>query len=110
MTENTTLAIERLTFAGTGEDGLSETKLDLREGRILGSVRRIGPFSLYEIKTPTGRARTTGGDYDVRSRKNETGKFESHYICINGLMMIAEVIDGIEKTWIPYHAPPRFLH
>jgi hypothetical protein len=49
-------------------DTVTDTQLDLREGRILGVVRRLTAGSRYEVKTPRGVAgiRGTGGtEYDI---------------------------------------------
>jgi hypothetical protein len=67
VTENTTLGLDRLTIDRTGVDNVIETQLDLRNGRILGNVRKLAAASKYEVKTPMGVAGIRGTRYDIRA-------------------------------------------
>jgi hypothetical protein len=57
---NTVLAIDKLSVKDTGVDAASETELDLRQGTIFGSVKKLSAASQYTIKTPNGIAGIRG--------------------------------------------------
>src|ERR1019366_8852433 len=50
LTEDTTLAIDKLTISDTGVDTVSDTELDLKEGKIFASVKKLSVASQYLIK------------------------------------------------------------
>ena len=60
MYENTVLGVDKLTFTQTGADVVTETQLDLRRGKIFGSVKKMSGASRYEVKYPTGVASIRG--------------------------------------------------
>jgi hypothetical protein len=100
VTGETTVAIDTLTYTGAGEDAVSETKLNLQDGRILGSVRKLGQASKYEIKTPTGVAGIRGTDYDISTHKNAAGNYESIYIAVNGTIVGADTFGGSTTSFV----------
>jgi hypothetical protein len=63
--ENTLLGIDKLTTTETGADVVTDTQLDLRAGRIFGSVKKMTAASKYEIKLPNGVAGVRGTIYDI---------------------------------------------
>ncbi len=64
ITENSALGIDKLTSTQTGAGAVTETQLDLRAGRILGSVKKMSAASKYEIKFPNGVAGIRGTSYE----------------------------------------------
>jgi hypothetical protein len=62
---DTVLAIEKLSVMDTGADEITETELDLRSGKIFGTVKKMSPNSHYEIKLPNGVAGIRGTIYTV---------------------------------------------
>jgi hypothetical protein len=90
VTENTTLGIDRLTVDRTGVEDIIETQLDLRNGRILGNVRRLAAASKYEVKTPQGVAGIRGTKYDISA--DGTVKI------IEGQSVVVYIVDGTAKT------------
>lgn len=58
--ENTVLAIDKLTVEQTGSDQVTETQLDLKHGRIFGTVKKLSAASKYEVKIPNGVAGIRG--------------------------------------------------
>jgi len=62
---DTVLAIEKLSVMDTGADEITETELDLRSGKIFGTVKKMSPTSHYEIKLPNGVAGIRGTIYTV---------------------------------------------
>src|SRR5688572_4466592 len=90
VTENTTLGIDRLTIDRTGVDNVIETQLDLRNGRILGNVKRLAAASKYEVKTPHGVAGIRGTRYDIRS--------DGTVIVTEGQVVVVYIVDGQAYT------------
>jgi hypothetical protein len=65
--ENSVLAIDKLASASTGTDVVSETQLDLKTGKIFGSVKKMSAASKYEVKIPNGVAGVRGTIYTISS-------------------------------------------
>jgi hypothetical protein len=65
VNENTALGIDKLTSQNTGADVVTETQLDLKQGRITGNVKKLTPASKYEIKIPNGVAGIRGTLFDI---------------------------------------------
>src|SRR5262249_26136213 len=61
--ENTVLGIDKLTTMKTGADTVTETQLDLKAGRIFGTVKKLSAASVYEVKIPNGVAGIRGTIY-----------------------------------------------
>ena len=60
LTSDTMLAIDKLTVSDTGVDTVSDTELDLRQGGIYCSVKKLSGASQYIIKIPNGIAGVRG--------------------------------------------------
>jgi hypothetical protein len=60
MASGTVLAVDQLTTVNTGADTVGNTELDLREGRIFFSVKKMSASSQYIIKLPNGVAGIRG--------------------------------------------------
>jgi hypothetical protein len=65
VTEDTTVALSKLTLEKTGADVVIDTELNLTAGRILGRVKKTSDASRYEVKIPTGTVSIRGTDYDI---------------------------------------------
>lgn len=65
VTESTQVGLDRLTFEETGVETVIDTGIDLKEGRILGNVKKMAQASKYEVKTPNGVAGIRGTEYDI---------------------------------------------
>lgn len=65
VTADTLLVLDKLEFENTGADVVIETRLDLKNGRILGNVKKTAATSVYEVKIPTGTVGIRGTDYDI---------------------------------------------
>ena len=57
---DTVMAIDKLTISDTGLDSVSDTELDLKQGRIFASVKKLSAASQYLIKIPNGIAGVRG--------------------------------------------------
>ena len=60
LSEDSVLAIDKLTVVNTGAEKVTETQLDLRSGRILGSVKKMAAASRFEVRVPNGVAGIRG--------------------------------------------------
>jgi hypothetical protein len=60
MMENTVMSIDKLAATDTGADIVTDTQLDLRAGRIFGTVKKLTAGSRYEVKIPNGVAGVRG--------------------------------------------------
>jgi len=65
VTADTMLGLDSLLFEDTGTDTVIETRLDLRNGRIQGNVKKLAAASKYEVKIPTGTVGIRGTLYDI---------------------------------------------
>ena len=90
VTENTTLGIDRLTVDRTGVENIIETELDLRNGRILGNVRRLAAASRYEVKTPQGVAGIRGTKYDISA--------DGTVKVVEGQVVVVYIVNGTAVT------------
>ncbi len=63
--QDSMLALDKLTSTKTGMEEVSETQLDLRQGKIFGKVKKLSAASKYEIKLPNGVAGIRGTVYTV---------------------------------------------
>jgi hypothetical protein len=59
------LAIDRLSSMNTGADKVTETQLDLRSGKIFGSVAKQSAASRFEVKIPNGVAGIRGTTFSL---------------------------------------------
>ncbi|MGV3774220.1 MAG: FecR family protein [Verrucomicrobiales bacterium] len=87
VTEDTTLGLDRLSSEGTGVEKVIETELNLKNGRILGHVKKLAAASRYEVKTPVGVAGIRGTQYDISANGDVTvleGTVIVVYILPNG--------------------------
>ena len=84
MKGDTVLAIDILSASNTGADKVSDTELDLRQGTILGSVKKLSAESKYLIKTPNGMAAIRGTTFMLSANGAITVTDGSAWISFNG--------------------------
>lgn len=60
---DTMLGIDRLSSVDTGADKVTETQLDLKSGKIFGTVKKMSAASRFEVKIPNGVAGVRGTVY-----------------------------------------------
>lgn len=65
VTPNTTIGIEKLTVTDTGADTVSDTELNLKQGKIYASVKKLTGASQYLIKLPNGIAGVRGTLFSI---------------------------------------------
>lgn len=57
---STTVTVNKLTATRTGADEVSETDLEVKDGKITGSVKKLSKASTFNVKTPVGVAGIRG--------------------------------------------------
>lgn len=87
---DTVLAIDQLMISDTGVDAVSDTELDLRQGTIFGSVKKLSAASQYLIKTPNGIAGIRGTTFVVSADGSIT--------VVSGSMVAAHTANGQTTT------------
>lgn len=84
MYGNTVLAVDKLTASDTGVDAMGNTELDLRQGSIFGSVKKLSAASEFLIKMPNGVAGVRGTIFYLSADGSLTVSGGSVVISING--------------------------
>ncbi len=98
VTENTTVAVDKLTVTETGADTVVEVQLNLPEGSILGNVNKLSAASRYEIKVPNGVAGIRGTRYRIGAT--------AFLVCLDGQIVFVYVPPGGQPTPYTLNAPP----
>jgi hypothetical protein len=84
MKGDTVLAIDILSASNTGADKVTDTELDLRQGTIMGSVKKLSAESKYLIKIPNGMAAIRGTTFILSANGAITVTDGSALISFNG--------------------------
>jgi hypothetical protein len=95
--QNSALGIDKLASTDTGADVVTETQLDLRAGRVLGTVKKMNSASKYEIKLPNGVAGIRGTFYDVTADgvvRVSSGSVVLAYMAADGTVTTKVVVAG----------------
>jgi hypothetical protein len=75
------MTLKTMIELGTGD---TETVLDLLDGQLLGTVKKISPNSRYEMHTPCGVAGTRGGNFEVQTASTPTLYPNVTFVCLAG--------------------------
>ena len=95
---NSTVSLDKLTFAGTGIDSVIETRLSVQNGTLIGNVKKLAKASKYEIKTPNGVAGIRGTDYVVSVKKLPDGTYEVTFTDVDGTLVVVALVNGTPET------------
>ena len=95
LTPGTVLTIDKLTTVDTGADTVSDTELNLQQGKIFASVKKLNATSQYLVKIPNGIAGVRGTEFSV-SADGATAVFES----ANGGLVLSLTINGVTTTYV----------
>lgn len=95
---NSTVSLDKLLKSGTGMDSVTETKINVQNGTVIGNVKKLARASKYEIKTPNGVAGIRGTDYVVSVRKLSDGTFEVTFTDITGTLVVVAMVNGKPET------------
>ncbi|MHB8519845.1 MAG: FecR domain-containing protein [Limisphaerales bacterium] len=96
VTPDSTLGLDTLLFEDTGDETVIQTKLDLKNGRILGNVKKLAAASKYEVQIPSGVVGIRGTDYDISANgvvRVVTGSVQI-ILVENGVTTTATVSEG----------------
>lgn len=96
LTPDTTLGINRLTITDTGADTVSDTELDLKQGKIFASVKKLNGASQYLIKLPTGIAGVRGTQFSI----DVNGKTSVYHSTGGGVVLSLVLPGGSPKTTV----------
>ena len=80
LTPNSTLSFDKLNKEAAGEEIITETSLNLVEGSIVGSQRKLASPSTFQINVPGGVATIKGTEYLVRA--------DGAVICLSGSVSV----------------------
>ncbi|MEI7808962.1 MAG: FecR domain-containing protein [Verrucomicrobiota bacterium] len=96
LTPNTTLGIDKLTITDTGADTVSDTELDLKQGKIYASVKKISGASQYTVKIPNGIAGVRGTLFSITAA-GVVAVYDTH---TGGLVLSQTQPDGSNKIYL----------
>jgi hypothetical protein len=65
LAENSILRLDKLSSAQSGLGTIIDTRLDLRQGKLYGTVDKLLPGSHYEVRIPTGVATVRGTEFFI---------------------------------------------
>ncbi len=90
-----TMAIPTMDKIGKGPTAETETMLDLKNGNILGQVKKVGANSKYEITTPRGVAGIRGTDFRISVSLLPGGGYSVTFTSVSGTVFVtAQVGSG----------------
>lgn len=96
LTPNTTLGIDKLTITDTGADTVSDTELDLKQGKIYASVKKLTGASQYTVKIPNGIAGVRGTLFSITAG-GVVAVYDTH---TGGLVLSLTQKDGSNATYL----------
>ena len=91
---NSTLVIDKLTTTSSGADTVSDTELDLKQGSIYASVKKLSPAAQYLVKTPTGIAGVRGTQFLLSLNPDGTIQSVAVYQTVNDDGLVLAVTSG----------------
>lgn len=96
------LTIDKLTTTSSGADTVSDTELDLKQGSIYASVKKLSPAAQYLVKTPTGIAGVRGTQFQISLNPDGTIKDVTVYRTSNdeGLVLAVTPASGPTQTYL----------
>ena len=72
MQGDTVLAIDKLMIANTGVDAVSDTELDLRQGTIFGSVKKLSAASTIPDQNAQRHRRHSRHDFHLERQRRRS--------------------------------------
>jgi len=99
---NSVLVIDKLTTTSSGADTVSDTELDLKQGSIYASVKKLSPAAQYLVKTPTGIAGVRGTQFSISLNQDGTIASVAVYRTVNddGLVLAITPASGTPQTYV----------
>jgi hypothetical protein len=117
--KDTTITLEKLILdnAGLGEK-ITQTSLSVKEGQVMGNVKKLAAASKYEIKMPNGVAGIRGTDFQITVTPLGGDKFSVSVTSIQGTIVgsavnqqnvLVTAIINTGETWNPDEATVKIL-
>ncbi|HEX9048176.1 MAG TPA: FecR domain-containing protein [Verrucomicrobiae bacterium] len=99
---SSTLVIDKLTTTSSGADTVSDTELDLKQGTIYASVKKLSPAAQYLVKTPSGIAGVRGTQFSITLNPDGTIQNVAVYKTLNddGLVLSVNTPGGTTSTYL----------
>ncbi|HUC85098.1 MAG TPA: FecR family protein [Candidatus Acidoferrales bacterium] len=99
---NSALVIDKLTTTSSGADTVSDTELDLKQGSIYASVKKLSPAAQYLVKTPTGIAGVRGTEFSITLNSDGSIKAVAVYRTFGdeGLVLAITSAAGTTQTYM----------
>ncbi len=95
---NTTVRLDKLAGGTVSGVKVSDTQLNLVDGRVTANIRKLAAGARYEVKTPNGVAGIRGSKLDVRTYMTPAGRV-TIYTSVEGTTDVAETsASGTVKT------------
>jgi hypothetical protein len=116
VVENSRLSLKKMQDVGAGD---SQTMLNIDNGTVFGSVKKITKESTYDIQTPRGVAGIRGTDWAVQVSQLANGNYTVTFTSATGKVFvvanisIAGVMTQVPKTltdgqsWTPPDTAPN---
>ena len=82
------MSIDKLFKSGSGADGNSATRLNLKSGTVLGNVKKLSKASSYDIVTPQGTAHVRGTQFVITAVQISPGAFQVTFTCPLGALVV----------------------
>jgi FecR protein len=90
VTADTTLTLKTMKDLGAGD---TETLLNVANGEVLGSVKKISKGSRYEVQTPRGVAGIRGTDWAVQVSQLANGLYSVTFTSVTGTVIAVANVD-----------------
>lgn len=104
VTENSTVAFDKLTLTDTGTDTAVEVQMHLSDGEMYFKVNKLSKASRFEIKMPTGVAGIRGTKGCLSFRR--AGKIKPPITLLEGRLVYIHAPAGGEPVEHTLNAPP----
>ena len=96
LSPDTTLGLDKLTVIDTGADTVSDTELNLKQGKIFASVKKLTGASQYLIKLPNGIAGVRGTQFSI----DISGATTVYHSSGGGVVLSLVGVSGLPTTTV----------
>ena len=96
LSPDTTLGLDKLTVIDTGADTISDTELNLKQGKIYASVKKLTGASQYLIKLPNGIAGVRGTQFSISAN----GATTVYHSTGGGVVLSLVGLSGLPTTTV----------
>jgi hypothetical protein len=97
---NSTLQLQTMEREGSARLGNFTTVMDLKQGTMLCSVRKLSGQSRYEIHTPHGTAAVRGTDFQVTVTPSANKDCAVTFICLTGEIAVSATVEDAPVAYV----------